>query len=126
MRALARLHSQAEVTTMSSSGHGSVVVGTLADDRQAHETLGQLRDAGFGTDQTGLALKTDDLIVQTDALARADVADRGLVDALVGMGVPRPDATNYERQFAARRAVVTVQAPDRLTEAAQILRRNRA
>jgi hypothetical protein len=111
---------------MNSIARGSVVVGTLADDRQAHKTLGDLHHAGFETAQTGLAVKTEDLIVQTDALARADVADRGLVAALVSMGVPRKDATNYEREFAASRAVVTVQTVDRLTEAAQILRRNRA
>jgi hypothetical protein len=111
---------------MNSTPRGSIVVGTLADDRQAHKTLGELHRAGFGTDQTGLALKTDDLIVQTDTLARADVADRGLVHALVAMGVPDQEARTYEREFAARRAVVTVQDGKRLAAAAQILRRNRA
>jgi hypothetical protein len=111
---------------MNSTLRGFVVVGTLADDRQAHATLGELHKAGFRRDQTGLAIDTGDLIVQANALARADVADNGITRALVGMGVPRHDARTYEREFAACRAVVTVQTLDRPTEAAQILRRNRA
>jgi hypothetical protein len=111
---------------MNTTKRGCVVIGTLGDDRQAHKALSELRNAGFGSDQTGLAVDVGDLIVQADTLARADVADYGLTNALVGMGVAEHDARSYEREFAACRTVVTVQTVDRLSEAAQILRRNRA
>jgi len=80
--------------------------------------------AGFAGDV--LILYGDCPLVQADTLARADVADYGLTNALVGMGVAEHDARSYEREFAACRTVVTVQTVDRLSEAAQILRRNRA
>jgi hypothetical protein len=53
----------------------SVVIGTLAD----------LRQAGFGGQQLGLARGTGELIVQGAALARADVAGQGLARVLDGL-----------------------------------------
>jgi hypothetical protein len=103
----------------------SVVVGTL-DDERAHKTIADLRNAGFDNQQIGLAMESGELIVQDAALARADVAGHGLVNVLVEMGVPEGDAGRYAQAFAASRAIVTVQTQDRSTEAATILRSNRA
>jgi hypothetical protein len=111
---------------MTTTLRDSVVVGTFTDDRQALKTLDELREVGFGHNQTGFAFDAGELVIQADELARADVADFGLVGALMGMGVPQEDARSYEREFVACRAVVTVQSQDRLAEAARVLRRNHA
>ena len=104
----------------------AVVVGILLDQGQAHKTVDDLRSAGFSGSEIGTACDDGEMVVQENALARADVAGNGLLEALVGMGVPELDARACERDFAARRTVVTVQTSDRASEAVRILRRNHA
>ena len=104
----------------------SVVVGTLADPERAQHLLADLLQTGFGGQQLGLARATGELIVQDAALVRADVAGQGLARVLVGTGVPVGAARRYQRAFAAARTIVTVQTPDRSTEAASMLRAHRA
>jgi hypothetical protein len=45
----------------------------------------------------------------------------GLLGGLTGMGLEEDEARHYDEQFKAGRAVVTVNAGDRYTEAADIL-----
>ena len=54
--------------------------------------------------------------------AGAGAAAGGLLGGLTGMGLSDDEATHYEGEFKAGRAVVTVNAGDRYTEAAEILR----
>ncbi len=61
-------------------------------------------------------------IVLSNAAAGAGIA--GLVGALVGAGLPEHEAKYYQGEFEAGRAIVTVHAGDRATEASAILRRN--
>jgi hypothetical protein len=111
---------------MRASKAGSVVVGVVAGDDQRRRAVGALRAAGFSGREIGAANDTGDVIVQDDALARADVAGRGLYAVLVGMGAPEPAAHQLAREFANRRTVVTVQTSERLDEAAAILRQQAA
>jgi hypothetical protein len=104
----------------------SIVVGILSDDDQAHKIVDDLRSAGFSTRDIGAASENGELVVQDNSLARADVAGHGLVDVLVGMGVPEQGARVCQRDFAARRTVLTVQTRDRANEVVKILQRNRA
>jgi hypothetical protein len=53
------------------------------------------------------------LILQENALARADAADRGLGTALCELGVPAPEAHQYERELQVGRSIVTVRAVGR-------------
>jgi hypothetical protein len=111
---------------MQSTKEVSVVIGVLADDNHRRKTVGALRDAGFSGREIGAASDTGELVVQEDALARADVADHGLFDVLVGMGAPEREARRFTREFEAQRTIVTVQTTDRPNEAAAILRHHAA
>jgi len=55
--------------------------------------------------------------------AAVGVATGGVLGALVGLGVPEEEATFYKEEFDAGRILVTVQAGDRASEAAEVLRR---
>jgi hypothetical protein len=100
-----------------------LVVGVFDADEQAERALEAFRRAGFCRDEIGLVLRTDDLIVQEDALAAADAADRGLPVALCELGVPEGDALQYEREFESGRSIVTIKAAGRARDAATLLRR---
>ena len=54
--------------------------------------------------------------------AGAGAAAGGLIGGLTGMGMSEDEAKHYEGEFKAGRAIVTVNAGDRYTEAADILR----
>jgi hypothetical protein len=104
----------------------SVVIGVLADDDRRRKTVGALREAGFSGRDIGTASDTGELVVQDNALARADVADHGLFDVLVSMGAPEQEARRFAREFAAQRSIVLVQTTDRPNEATAILRHHAA
>lgn len=55
--------------------------------------------------------------------AAVGAATGGVLGALVGLGVPEEEATFYKEEFDAGRVLVTVQAGDRASEAAEVLRR---
>jgi len=63
-------------------------------------------------------------VILSNAAAGAGIA--GLVGALIGAGIPEHEATYYQGEFEAGRAIVTVQADGRADEASAILRRHRA
>ena len=100
-----------------------LVVGVFEADEHAERALESFRREGFGRDEIGLALRTEDLIVQEDALAAVDAADRGLPVALCALGVPERDALQYERDFESGRSIVTVKAGGRIRHAETLLRR---
>ena len=50
----------------------------------------------------------------------------GIVGALVGMGIPEPEAQAYQREVEAGRHLVTVKANGRYSEAVAILAANGA
>jgi hypothetical protein len=55
--------------------------------------------------------------------AAIGAATGGMLGALVGLGVPEEEATFYKEEFDAGRVLVTVQAGERASEAAEVLRR---
>lgn len=55
--------------------------------------------------------------------AAVGAATGGVLGALVGLGVPEEEATFYKEEFDAGRVLVTVQAGERASEAAEVLRR---
>jgi hypothetical protein len=103
-----------------------MVIALLDGEDQRHDTVNALFQAGFSGREIGAASETAELVVQDNALARADVAGHGLFNALVAMGAPEPQARRFAREFAAHRTTVTVHATDRPDEAAAILRHHAA
>ena len=110
-------------STASVRTFSDVVVGVFDVDEQAEQALETCRREGFGRGDIGLAVRTEDLIVQEDALASVDAADRGLPVALCALGVPERDALLYERDFESGRSIVTVKASGRTRQAETLLRR---
>ena len=56
--------------------------------------------------------------------AGVGAAAGGLIGGLTGLGLSEDEAKHYEGEFKAGRPVVTVNAGDRYSEAADILRRS--
>jgi hypothetical protein len=100
-----------------------VVVGVFDSDEPADRALEAFRRKGFRRDQIGLVMRTGALIVQEDALALADAADRGVPATLRELGVPEREALQYEREFESGRSIVTVKAAGRTRYAATLLQR---
>jgi hypothetical protein len=105
--------------------YADVVVGVFAvdDAERAEDALATFRRHGFGGDQIGLVRCTGAVLVQENALARADAADRGLSTALCELGVPEPEARQYQRELELGRSIVTVKAGGRARYAASVLAR---
>jgi hypothetical protein len=102
------------------------VVGIFKRRDQAERAVAALQQVGVAGDQVGLAVCSGEVTVQRNALAMANVVDRGLFAVLRGMGIKEEAARGYERHFEAWRTVVTVAAGDRAREVAAILRRHGA
>jgi uncharacterized protein (TIGR02271 family) len=60
------------------------------------------------------------------ASAAGGAAVAGIAGALIGLGIPRDEASYYEEEFKAGRTLVTVKAESRYAEARDILRRHGA
>ena len=108
-------------TTASVRIFADLVVGVFDADEQAERALVTFRREGFCRAEIGLAMRTEDLIVQEDALAAVDAADRGLPVALCELGVPERDALQYERDFESGRSIVTVRTAGRTRHAETLL-----
>ena len=115
--------SDGRAPTASVRTFADLVVGVFDADEQAERALESFRREGFGRNEIGLALRTEDLIVQEDVLAAVDAADRGLPVALCALGVPEREALLYERDFESGRSIVTVKASGRTRQAETLLRR---
>ena len=100
------------------------MVGVFEHYAQARGAFDELQRRGFSLRELGLVASDGELVDQVATLASADVADRGLSDVLVGMGVPRARANAYARHLDACHAIVTVAVPTgRARTAASVLRR---
>ena len=117
------VHAQAPRAIPPVRQYADVLVGVLDDAERAEQALATFRRNGFGGDQIGLVTCSGGLIVQENALARADAADRGLGTALCELGVPAPEARQYERELELGRSIVTVRATGRARYAAGVLHR---
>jgi hypothetical protein len=116
-------HAQAPCAIAPVRQYADVLVGVVDDSARAEQALATFRRNGFGGDQIGLVTCSGGLIVQENALARADAADRGLGTALCELGVPALDAHQYERELELGRSIVTVRAAGRARYAATVLHR---
>lgn len=56
--------------------------------------------------------------------AAAGAAATGIVGALIGLGIPKDEAEFYESEFHAGRYIVSVNAPGRELEVAEVFRRH--
>jgi hypothetical protein len=117
------VHAQAPRAIASVRKYADVLVGVVDDAERAEAALATFRRSGFGADQIGLVTCTGGLIVQENALACADAADRGLAPALCDLGVPAPEADQYARELELGRSIVTVKAATRARYAATVLHR---
>jgi uncharacterized protein (TIGR02271 family) len=84
-----------------------VEVGVFADAATAEQAISALQRAGFEDNQIKFS-------VQRGA--------EGVLDGLVGMGLPYSQAGFYNREFLAGRTIVVVRSADRQREAHDILR----
>ena len=99
--------------------HGEVVVGVLADELQADQALGLLRQAGFGPGQLGLAVCCGTLVRTAGPLAGR--ADTGPFEALLALGIPATEASTCQQAFEACHAIVAVRAGTRVHEGLALL-----
>jgi hypothetical protein len=101
----------------------SVVVGVFDVEELAEGALDTFRREGFRREQIGFVKRSGALIVQADALAFADAADRGLPTALCELGVPEREALKFGREFDSGRCIVTVKPAGRTSYAVSVLER---
>jgi len=146
-----RLHANQAVAELHEAGFDQSQIGVavrhsegLADDvvteKETHATSGAVTGAltGLGLGAlaglgvlagvipvVGPAIAAGTLgVILSNAAAGAGIA--GLVGALVGAGIPEHEAEYYQQEFEAGHAIVTVNAGDRATAAADVLRRHGA
>ena len=102
-----------------------VMIGVFEQYAQGRGAFDELLRQGFALQELGLVANDGNLVDQVAVLATADVADRGLSDVLVGMGVPRAHANQCARHLDACRTIVTIAVPakGRARKAMQVLRR---
>src|SRR6266849_2850418 len=88
-----------------------IMIGVFEQYAQGRGAFDELLRQGFSLRELGLVASNDDLVEQVAVLATADVADRGLSDVLVDMGVPRAHANQCAQHLDAQRTIVTVAVP---------------
>jgi len=91
-----------------------IVVGVYQSEAAAKNAVNALRSAGFSHDQIGVALREGGIVTKT------------LLQDLLRLGVPQDEASYYDREYEAGRAIVSVRADGREQEARAILRNNGA
>jgi uncharacterized protein (TIGR02271 family) len=96
------------------STYSPLIVGVFEHESDAKSAITALREAGFGQDQIGLALREGGIVT------------RSLLNDLVKLGVPQDRAGYYDSEYRAGHAIVSVRADGREQEAANILRSYRA
>src|SRR5437773_936009 len=84
-----------------------VVIGVFENSAEAEQAVRELQHAGFSNEQIKYSVKKD---------------GPGILDGLVGMGLPYDEASFYNNEFLAGHTVVAVRAPERQQEAYEILR----
>lgn len=93
---------------------GDLVVGVFPKGANVQGALDALRDAGFGRDQIGVALREGGVVTST------------LVADLAKLGVPQDRAAYYNSEYENGNTIVSVRADGREQEAYDILTRNGA
>ena len=94
--------------------HTPLVVGVFDIDDKAKHAIDDLKDAGFGYDQVGVATQHGGAPVNN------------LRDDLVNLGVPHEQASFYNDEFKVGHTVVSIRPDGRDSEASNILHRNGA
>jgi uncharacterized protein (TIGR02271 family) len=84
-----------------------VVVGVFADHSAAEQAIQELQGVGFSNEQIKYSVQK---------------GTEGILDGLVGMGIPYSEASFYNNEFFAGRTIVAVKANQRQQEARNILR----
>ena len=91
--------------------NNSLVAGVFPEDAAAQQAMADLQNAGFSNDQIRYSVHK---------------GGNGILDSLLGLGLPQNEADFYNREFLAGRTIVTVNSNDRQQEAYDILMRNGA
>ena len=91
-----------------------IVVGVYQSEVAAKNAVNALRNAGFSHDQIGVALREGGIVT------------KALLQDLLRLGVPQDEASYYDREYEAGRAIVSVRADGREQEARAILRNSGA
>jgi|SRR5579875_37115 hypothetical protein len=94
--------------------HTPLVVGVFDADEKARRAIDELKDAGFGYDQVGVATQHGGAPVNN------------LRDDLMHLGVPKEQATFYDNEFKSGHTVISIRPDGRDEEASNILHRNGA
>lgn len=92
----------------------SIIAGVFAQESQARAAINELKAAGFGYDQVGVATH------------EGGAATQNLMNDLLGLGVPQERASYYDNEFRSGRTIVSVRPDGRDNEVANILQRNGA
>jgi len=92
----------------------SIVVGVFQSEAAAKNAVNVLKNAGFSHDQIGVALREGGIVTKT------------LLQDLLRLGVPQDEASYYDREYEAGRAIVSVRPDGREQEARAILRNSGA
>lgn len=124
-----------------------LAIGVFGTFGEAQSTLSNLQSVGFNAARVGLVVRTDiveaaeeqaggrtrrtrDAVIDGQLFAGLTGGEprgtltRGLVDALVELGIFEDEATDYKNEFVAGRALVVVRADGRHSEALDVLRRH--
>jgi hypothetical protein len=107
-------------------GTRAVIVGIFEAGCVARAALGVLHGKGYAAPRVGFAVRHGELTQASGALEAIDVPEHDLLGGLVAMGVPLAGARMCATEFERGRAIVAVQAHDRLPEAAGLLRKTGA
>jgi uncharacterized protein (TIGR02271 family) len=100
-----------------------VIVGVFDDHTQAEQAVNALLNTGFNNDQirySGHGVVTGGILSSLKSLFTGEETT-GVYEDLIDLGVPENDASSYQREFEAGRAIVAVLASRRLDEARSIL-----
>ena len=115
-------------TTERSTSERSTVLGVFADRDRADKVIDDLRRAGFSYNQIRLAERGAGSFLDTfkSLFTGQETVSANTPDDLMKLGVPEQDARYYQSQLDAGRAIVIVNATNRLEEALSILHQSGA
>jgi uncharacterized protein (TIGR02271 family) len=100
-----------------------IVVGTFDDHSQAEQAVNALLSSGFNGDQirySGHGVATGGILASLKSLFTGEQTG-SIYNDLLDLGISENDASSYQQEFEAGRAVVAVLASGRVEEARSIL-----
>ena len=115
-------------TTERSTSERSTVLGVFADRDRADKVIDDLRRAGFSYNQIRLAERGAGSFLDSfkSLFTGQETVSANTPDDLMKLGVPEQDARYYQSQLDAGRAIVIVNAANRLEETLSILHQSGA